>query len=79
MLLHGNDTESCTISYFCGNIKMNAETKLELLIRDSSLSTELKLIAEKVRSKQRISFDEGLFLYEKAELGYLGILANYIR
>jgi aminodeoxyfutalosine synthase len=58
---------------------MKAETNLDLLIQDSNLSAELKNIAEKVRSNQRISFDEGIILYENAELGYLGVLANFIR
>lgn len=58
---------------------MNAEPNLDLLILDKNLSAELKSVAEKVRSNQRISFDDGLLLYEKADLGYLGILANYIR
>lgn len=58
---------------------MKAETNLDLLIQDSNLSAELKNIAEKVRSNQRISIDQGILLYEKAELGYLGVLANYIR
>ena len=58
---------------------MKAETNLDLIIQDSNLSAELKNIAEKVRSNQRISIDEGIILYENAELGYLGVLANYIR
>ena len=58
---------------------MNGEPNIDLLIRDVNLPAELKRIAEKVRSSDRISFDEGILLYEKAELGYLGILANYIR
>ena len=39
----------------------------------------LKIIAEKVKNNERISTDEGLLLYEKAELGFLGVLANHIR
>ncbi|NQV75392.1 MAG: aminofutalosine synthase MqnE, partial [Bacteroidetes bacterium] len=58
---------------------MKAETNLDLLIQDLNLSAELKNIAEKVRSNQRISINQGILLYEKAELGYLGVLANYIR
>jgi len=58
---------------------MKAETNLDLLMQDSNLSAELKNIAEKVRSNKRISFNEGLLLYEKAELSYLGVLANHIR
>lgn len=58
---------------------MNGEPTIDLLIRDKNLPAELKKIAEKVRLSERISFDEGVFLYENAELGYLGVLANFIR
>lgn len=58
---------------------MNGEPTIELLIRDKNLSSDLKKIAEKVRLSERISFDEGVFLYENAELGYLGVLSNFIR
>ena len=51
----------------------------QLLIANSSCSSELKAIAEKVFKGERISFDEGATLYKKAELGFLGVLANYVR
>jgi len=58
---------------------MNTEINLNLLLTDNNLSADLRIIAEKVKFNQRISFDEGILLYEKGELGYLGILANFIR
>ena len=58
---------------------MNTEVNLNLLLTDNNLSADLRIIAEKVKFNQRISFDEGILLYEKGELGYLGILANFIR
>ena len=58
---------------------MNTELNLDLLLLDKNLSDELRTIAEKVKLNQRISFEEGILLYEKGELGYLGVLANYIR
>ncbi|HYK77076.1 MAG TPA: aminofutalosine synthase MqnE [Daejeonella sp.] len=58
---------------------MNTEQNLQLLLQDAGLSEDLRSIAQKVSLNQRITFDEGVLLYEKAELGYLGILANYIR
>lgn len=58
---------------------MNTELNLDLLLRDKNLSAELRAIAEKVKLNKRISFEEGILLYEKGELGYLGVLANYIR
>ncbi len=39
----------------------------------------LARIAEKVYNDQRITEDEGLLLFEKADLGFLGVLANYVR
>lgn len=58
---------------------MHAENRLSLLIEDSRLAQPLRDIARKVQKNQRISFEEGVLLYEKGELGYLGVLANYIR
>ena len=56
---------------------MNAEERVKNLIRNGA--PELKEIGEKVLREERISPDEGLVLYEKAELGLLGTLADYIR
>jgi aminodeoxyfutalosine synthase len=39
----------------------------------------LRTIGEKVLNKERISFDEGILLFEKATLSYAGGLANFIR
>lgn len=58
---------------------MTAENKLNFLINDKQLDPSLRAIAEKVRAGIRISFDEGVLLYEKGELAYLGVLANFIR
>ena len=58
---------------------MKAARNLSLLIQDESLPADLKHIAQKVLNAERITFDEGVLLFEKAELGYLGVLANYIR
>jgi aminodeoxyfutalosine synthase len=40
---------------------------------------ELKTIAEKVLNNIRIDATEGLMLYEKGELGFIGSLANFVR
>ena len=52
---------------------------LSILLDRPDLAAPLRGIAEKVSRGERISFDEGVYLYEHADLGYLGILANYIR
>lgn len=43
------------------------------------LSSELKQIAKKVFNGDRITFEEGVFLYKNANLSYLGTLANFVR
>ena len=58
---------------------MDAVRKLNTLLSDTNLDEDLKRIAKKVEAGERITFDEGVLLYEKGELAYLGILANYIR
>lgn len=54
-------------------------TDVLTLIKKSSLEKTAMEIAEKVIANERITEDEGLYLYEKADLGYLAILANFIR
>jgi aminodeoxyfutalosine synthase len=39
----------------------------------------LQQIGEKVLNEQRISFDEGVILFEQGSLAYVGALANWIR
>ena len=46
---------------------------------NTDIAPELKLIAEKVKTGQRITDEEGLFLFEKASLGFVGSLANEVR
>ncbi len=58
---------------------MKSEHKLALLLNSKSLDQELISIAEKVSQGSRISDEDCLSLYEKADLPTLGILANYIR
>jgi aminodeoxyfutalosine synthase len=58
---------------------MNTEKNLQILLADNSLPEDLQSIAHKVQNNVRITFDEGVLLYEKADLPYLGILASYIR
>lgn len=46
---------------------------------NSTKDKQLKTIAEKVFKNERISFEDGIVLFEKGELNFLGSLANYIR
>ena len=43
------------------------------------VSSELKNIADKVFNNERITDEEGLLLFEKASLPFLGSLANHVR
>lgn len=49
------------------------------ILENTGLSTELRRIANKVINRERITPEEGLFLYENGEVGFLGSLANHIR
>lgn len=40
---------------------------------------DLRKIAEKVKQRERITDDEGVILFEKGSLGFVGALANFIR
>jgi aminodeoxyfutalosine synthase len=52
---------------------------VETLLQDSRLDKALKTIGEKVIAAERLTSAEGLLLFEKGELPYLGALANYVR
>jgi aminodeoxyfutalosine synthase len=58
---------------------MNTTSTLSVIIKDQDLSEQLRSIAQKVLDQERITFEEGVYLFEHAELGYLGALANHIR
>ena len=55
------------------------ENPHNLILESHLLSSELKTIATKVFKNERISFNDGVYLYRHASLSYLGTLANYIR
>ncbi len=54
-------------------------TSIEHLLHHKELGAEHRRIAQKVLLQQRLTPEEGLFLYEKGELSFVGTLANYIR
>ncbi len=56
-----------------------AEHNPQALLSSSRYSESLKRIAQKVLEGKRITVEEGIELYEKAELGFLGTLANFVR
>jgi aminodeoxyfutalosine synthase len=51
---------------------------IDVLI-ESTADNDLKTIAQKVKDNQRITDEEGITLFEKGELPFVGALANFIR
>lgn len=45
----------------------------------SATDSSLKRIADKVYNNERITEEEGILLFEKGELSFVGALANYVR
>ena len=45
----------------------------------ATTDTQLKQIGEKILRKERISFEDGVALFEKGSLSWLGSLANWVR
>ncbi|MFN5630198.1 MAG: aminofutalosine synthase MqnE [Bacteroidota bacterium] len=58
---------------------MTTEFNNNMLQNATYISNELKIIANKVFNGFRISVEEGITLFEKGELNFLGILANFVR
>ena len=46
---------------------------------EATKDKELQRIANKIMNKERILFDEGVTLFEKGSLSWLGTLANFVR
>ena len=57
---------------------MNNLVSVKILV-EKEKDVELRSVGEKVLAAQRLHFDEGLVLFEKADLSYVGALANYVR
>ncbi|MDI9358013.1 MAG: aminofutalosine synthase MqnE [Phycisphaerales bacterium] len=58
---------------------MNNNLSTTALLHYAKLDANLKTIGLKVLAGERITPDEGLYLFEKGEWAYLGYLANFIR
>jgi len=54
-------------------------TVLPSFLKKSSTDTDLKNIAFKIEGGERIDAGEGLLLFKKGEIGFLGMLANLVR
>ena len=51
---------------------------LSKVLKQANLDNSLLTIAEKVQNRERLTEEEGVLLFEKGELGFVGALANYI-
>jgi aminodeoxyfutalosine synthase len=58
---------------------MRGKEQIEVLLQDDALPQTHRTIARKVIVGERISPDEGMALFEQAELPFLGALANFVR
>jgi aminodeoxyfutalosine synthase len=58
---------------------MDKDQITNLIIQDKNTDSSIKEIVNAVLEGQRISIEQGLLLYKKADISLLGILANFIR
>jgi aminodeoxyfutalosine synthase len=58
---------------------MKSHADISVILHDKSLSDDLRTIAEKVKKGERITYNEGILLFEKGDLSFLGALANLVR
>jgi hypothetical protein len=54
------------------------QLSLSEVFNQSHLDKGLRSIAEKVQNNERLTEEEGILLFEKGELGFVGALANHI-
>jgi aminodeoxyfutalosine synthase len=58
---------------------MRSLAPIEMLLCDPTIGPDHRHIAQKILDKQRLSFDEGMFLFEHGDLSFVGTLANAVR
>jgi aminodeoxyfutalosine synthase len=58
---------------------MKSVANIQIILKDKSLDVDLQRIAHKVFNGERVSNTEGVLLFEKGSLSYLGALANFVR
>lgn len=57
----------------------NDHPAISTILQDTRLDKGLRTIGEKVMSAERLTPEDGLLLFEKGELAYVGALANAVR
>jgi aminodeoxyfutalosine synthase len=68
----------CTFALF-KTIRMNTVSHAAEGIVSSITDKDLQLIGNKILNSERITFDDGVLLFEKAPLPFVGALANHVR
>jgi aminodeoxyfutalosine synthase len=58
---------------------MTTTADIHIVLSDKTLEADLRAIARKVYNSERITEGEGLLLFEKGDLSFVGALANYVR
>jgi len=57
---------------------MTTNLSLSEVLKQSNLDKSLLAIAEKIQNSERLTDGEGVLLFEKGELGFVGALANHV-
>jgi aminodeoxyfutalosine synthase len=60
-------------------VKLYKMTAIEHIYSSGTTDVSLRRIAAKIEAGERITPDEGLLLFEKGSVGWLGALANFVR
>ncbi len=60
-------------------MNIDKESNYHRIIKIISTKPELEQITKKILSNKRISTDDALRLYKERDVGFVGILANYVR
>lgn len=58
---------------------MKQASDIQVILNDKSQNIELQQIAQKVHAGERITEGDALVLFEKADLSFVGALANFVR
>lgn len=59
-------------------MNLTAEQNLFTTLNQFNLNNDLHAIAEKVYNNERLSEEEGVLLFQKADIGFVGALANHV-
>jgi len=53
--------------------------RIKKILENAIISSKEREIANKILEDKRITTDEGIFLFEKADLSFLSLMANYVK